>query len=720
MTTSETHGNIEEPPLSRSRYVSEASDVSEVESARFWRIAASQSGPTGDIWDVQYIEFRTEHDVEVTALVASGDAGPGYAPERAFSSAPGYWGGRVCELSDEQSRLHIGVKFESPVVPTQINLQNTPGPSRPNRVTVESSQDGAAWQVVRSLELAAEDQHHTVFYAPIGAESATGWRLTAELPESGFAWDVRRLRFLRASQEVNGTLTASGAAGSSFSVENTRRDDSQVWGGRADHANRFHVGLIAESGELCIDSIVIDQTTQHWTSSMALECRDEAGEWHTWRHFTNLRSGHNEVFLYAQPAVPSLPLSPTADRHAVPAAKPFEFGQFDDRRILVLIAAYRDAELPNTIADAIAQAAYPEHLRFAICHQFGDETVGLLEPWADDARFSVDAVHYSESRGCCWARNRTFAMFDDEPYILQIDAHTRFAARWDARYIDMLESTESELPVLTTYPARYSLGPDGEAVYDTEAGTQQLYVAEVRPDLTTLQRTAKPSDLSRPGPSPTIAAGQIFTRGQFCREIDYDPEIYFAGEEISLAARAFTSGYDLYYPNETLIWHLYDHDQPKHWEDHSSHSVAHAGTAARLRTLFQGDATTLGRFGLGSNRSLMEFENFADIDLGANPVEPDGTLTISIDRSTIEPRDDYTVFIVVLLDPDGNQVQRHEVKAPNVLDLSCGTVSLGNASSAATQYVVLAVTRSGDVGEISVKELRQARADFLSGRRGRR
>lgn len=705
MAKADAQWNVEGPGSSRSR---------EVEGARFWRLATVQSGPTGDMWDVQYIEFRTEHGVEVTALVASGDAGAGYAPERAFSSAPGYWGGRVCEGSDEQSRLHIGVRFESPVVPTQINLQNTPGPHRPNRLTLESSQDGAAWQVVRSLELAAEDQHHTVFYAPIGAESATGWRLVAESPASGFAWDVRRLRFLRAGQEVSGTLTASGVAGSSFGVENTRRDDSQVWGGRSDDANRFHVTLIAEAGELCIDSIVIDQTTQHWTSSMVLECRDEVGEWHTWRHFSDLRPGHNEVFLCEQPAVPPMPLSPTADRRAVQAAKPFEFGQFDDRRILVLIASYRDAELSNTIADAIAQAAYPEHLRFAICHQFGDETVGLLEPWSDDPRFSIDSVHHSESRGCCWARNRTFAMFDGEPYILQIDAHTRFAARWDARYIDMLESTESELPVLTTYPPRYSLSSDGEVVYDTEARTQRLYVAEVRPDLTTLQRTTEPPDLSRPGPSPTIAAGQIFTRGQFCRDIDYDPEIYFAGEEISLAARAFTSGYDLYYPSETLIWHLYNHDYPKHWDDHNDHSVAHAGTAARLRTLFQGDATTLGRFGLGSKRSLVEFENFADIDLGANLVEPDGTLSISIDRSTIDPRDDYAVFLFVLLDHDGNQVERHEVKTPNVLDLSCGTVSLRNASSAAAQFVILTVTRNGDIGEISVRGLREARADFLN------
>ena len=689
--------------------------IGQVGNARFWRLAAGCSGPTGDIWDVQHIEFRTEADAEVTSLVASGDAGAGYAADRAFSTASGYWGGRVCERSDDQSRLHIGVRFKSPVIPTQINVQHTLGPHRPSRITVESSQDGEAWQVVRSLELPTEDQHHTVFYAPIGAESASGWRLVAESPANGFAWDVRRLSFLRAGHEVSGTLKASGAAGSSFGIDNTRRDDSQVWGGRADDANRFHVALIAESGELCIDSIVIDQTPQHWAGSMALECRDEVGEWHIWRHFLDVRPGHNQLFLYEQPAMPS----PTGDSHTVPAAEPFEFGRFDDRRILVLIAAYRDAELPNTVANAISQAAYPEHLRFAICHQFGDETIGLLEPWADDPRFSIDSVPHSESLGCCWARNRTFAMFDDEPYILQIDAHTRFAARWDARYIDMLESTESDLPVLTTYPSRYSLGTGGEVIYDTEAGVQQLYVAEVRPDLTTLQRTTKPTDLSRPGPSLTIAAGQIFTRGQFCRDIDYDPEIYFAGEEISLAARAFTSGYDLYYPNETLIWHLYDHDNPKHWDDHSGSSVAHAGTAARLRTLFQGDATTLGRFGLGSKRSLVEFENYADIDLGANPVEPDGTLHINIDRSAIEPRDDYAVFVVVLLDPDGNQVQRHDVKAPNVLDLSCGTVSLRDASSAATQYVVLTVTRDGQVGEISVRGLRQARADFLS-RRGRR
>jgi glycosyltransferase involved in cell wall biosynthesis len=553
-----------------------------------------------------------------------------------------------------------------------------------------------------------------------GAPAA--WRLTTQTAVSGFAWDVRLLRFYNAGHETSGVLSASGDAGDDFGVQNTTNDDARVWGGRPDGAHRFHITLTAASGDLPIDRIVLDQPGPHWARSVVLERRGDDGEWHTVRHFGDLQRGHNDLFLDGRqnPSVEA-PSAPQANRPRSAAPAPtFEFGTFDDRRILVTIAAYRDPELPNTIADAIAQAAYPEHLRFAICHQFDDETIGLLDRWTDDPRFSIDAVHHSESRGCGWARNRTFAMFDDERYLLQIDAHTRFAARWDVRFIDMLESTGSELPILTTYPSRYTLDDDGEVVYDLEAGIQQLYVDEVRPDLTTLQRTRLPTDLTRPGPSPTLAAGLIFTRGRFCRDVDYDPEIYFGGEEISLAARAFTSGYDLLYPTETLIWHLYDHDHPKHWEDHSTHSASHADAVTRLRTLFQGDASTLGKYGLGLVRSLVEFERFADIDLGAVPTGADGALTITIDRSVIEPRDDYAAFVVVLLDDSGNEVQRHDVVTPNVLDLSCQTVRLHDTPKAARHYAVLPVTRSGRIGEIAIRSIRAGKAAVPAGRAGRR
>ncbi len=543
--------------------------------------------------------------------------------------------------------------------------------------------------------------------------SPTAWRLTTKATAGGFAWDLRRLRLLHENEEVTGVLTASGDAGEAFGVGNTASDDGLVWGGRPDETGRFHITVAAPFGDLPVDTIVLDQPSRHWARSVVVERRDAEGSWRTWRHFGHLERGRNELVIDAPPTTlrdesPERRRRSTRSR-AAPTVPEFEFGRFDDRRILVAIAAYRDPELPTTIAHAITQAAYPEHLRFAICHQFDDATAGLLEPWADDPRFTIDAVHHSESLGCCWARNRTFAMFDDEPYLLQVDAHTRFAARWDARFIDMLESTGSGLPVLTTYPSRYTVDDGGDTVYDTHSGVQRLYVDEVTPDLTTVQRTSPVADLSRPGPSPTLAAGLIFTRGHFCRDVDYDPEIYFAGEEISLAARAFTSGYDLFHPNETLVWHLYDHDHPKHWEDHRTHTDAHADAVVRLRTLFQGDAASLGRYGLGSKRSLVDFERFAGIDLGANPIAADGSLTITIDRSAIEPRDDYLAFVVVLLDHSGQEVQRHDIHAPNVLDLSCATVRLRDPAPDAEHYVVLAITRRGLVGEITVRPIRRGR-----------
>ena len=571
-------------------------------------------------------------------------------------------------------------------------------------------------------DMASRDAHQAAESLAVELQGApTAWRLVTQATVNEFAWDVRHLRFCNGDREISGLLTASGDAGDDFGVENVTSDDVRVWGGRPDGANRFHVTLAVEPGDLLVDHIVLDQPGIHWARSVELEARGSDGEWRTVRRFGDLRCGRNDLFLDGRPSQRlEAPSAPQVNRpRAAQPAPAFEFGRFDDRRILVAIAAYRDPELPNTIADAIAQAAYPEHLRFAICHQFDDETVGLLDRWADDPRFSVDAVHHSESRGCGWARNRTFAMFDDERYLLQIDAHTRFAARWDARFIDMLESTGSDLPILTTYPSRYTVADHGEVVYDMDAGIQQLYVDEVRPDLTTLQRTRLPADLTRPGPSPTLAAGLIFTRGRFCRDVDYDPEIYFAGEEISLAARAFTSGYDLLYPTETLIWHLYNHDHPKHWEDHSTHSASHADAVTRLRTLFQGDATTLGKYGLGTVRSLVEFERHAGIDLGAAPSGDDGGLTIRIDRSVIEPRDDYASFVVVLLDNRGNEVHRHDVVAPDVLDLSCDTVRLRDVPKSAQHYAVLPVTRSGRVGEISVRSISAGKPAVPAGFEGR-
>ena len=59
-------------------------------------------------------------------------------------------------------------------------------------------------------------------------------------------------------------------------------------------------------------------------------------------------------------------------------------------------------------------------------------------------------------------------------------------------------------------------------------------------------------DSSTPGKSRLLAAGLVFARGAFLREVPMDPQVYFQGEEVSLAIRAYTHGYNLYHPTENV------------------------------------------------------------------------------------------------------------------------------------------------------------------------
>jgi Glycosyltransferase (GlcNAc) len=281
--------------------------------------------------------------------------------------------------------------------------------------------------------------------------------------------------------------------------------------------------------------------------------------------------------------------------------------------VFVSIAAYRDPQLRATIADCLAKARQPARLRFGVCWQHGAEESPL--PWAGDGRFRILDVDWRESRGACWARAEVMKLWQGERWFLQVDSHCRFASGWDETLIGMMGQTGSPKPILSTYATSFTPAPTETLTGAPLQMAFQGFTAEGIPHMKPVA-IADWQSLHRPLRARFVSGGFLFAAGTFVSEVPYDPELYFLGEEASMTLRAFTHGYDLFHPSETIVWHDYVRkDAVKHWDDHTVEwGEQDQQSKNKIRRLLAGQP--VDRFGLGSVRTVEQFEEYAGLSFG--------------------------------------------------------------------------------------------------------
>jgi len=363
-------------------------------------------------------------------------------------------------------------------------------------------------------------------------------------------------------------------------------------------------------------------------------------------------------------------------------------GHADLPSIFISIAAYRDPELVPTVEDCLARARHPERLRFGICWQHGPDEPAL--PWAGDPRFRIIDVPWQDSRGACWARAEVMARYDGEAYFFQIDSHHRFVADWDEIAIDELRRAPAEKPVLTAY-----LTPYDPAAPDTrEHLPMQMNFDRFTEQGIVLCRPGELRDWrtrTRPARARFLSAHFLFTIGDFVRDVPYDPDLYFTGEEITLAIRAFTHGYDLFHPHRMIAWHEYtrEYRAHKHWTDHDAQAPVDTAWYERDRASLAKVEAFLaspapGPFGLGTARSFADYEAFAGLSIAARrvqeytragyeppnpPAEPGWAqrirvyaLDLGIEKSRLPAGvDDYHFWYVGVHDEGGREIVRQDL-----------------------------------------------------------
>lgn len=359
-------------------------------------------------------------------------------------------------------------------------------------------------------------------------------------------------------------------------------------------------------------------------------------------------------------------------------------------KIFVQIASYRDPELVSTIKSLLDNSKYPKNLIICIHNQFSDsdDFNKDLDQYRKDKRFIIIDTPCLESKGACWARNTIQQKYNNEEYTLQLDSHHRFVKDWDDDCIKMIKELQTSgytKPLLTGYIPSYN--PENDPAERVNAPWQMNFDRFIPEGAIFFLPAEIPNwkTLTQPVPSRFYSAHFCFTLGSFAKEVQHDPEYYFHGEEISIAVRAYTHGYDLFHPHKVIAWHEYTRrGRIKQWDDDKTWSDKNNRCHLKNRKLFSMDGQRydpkeFGIYGFGNIRSLDNYEKYAGISFNRRAVQqetldnkyPPNNITGDWEKSLLNrfkhcidlqfshlPEDDYTVIVVAAHSEDGSTIHR--------------------------------------------------------------
>ena len=297
--------------------------------------------------------------------------------------------------------------------------------------------------------------------------------------------------------------------------------------------------------------------------------------------------------------------------------------------IFVSIASYRDDECSDTIISMINNCENSKNIFIGICSQNDikenkEECIpknGLSKDFID-SNIRIRQLEHTEALGPNYARYICSHLWRGEEFFLQIDSHLKFIKNWDKILKDMYYKLPGNKSILTHYPpTEEQLNDTNKIPYTCSAHYENNFHI-----ISEAQIIERDNNNLR---TPYFSAGFFFAKATFLYDVPYDPFLpyLFQGEEVLMAARLYTHGYDMYNLTQSVASHNYDRDdKPRFWNDNSHknwqevqtesnkryYKIMNLGTEIHPRFQYN-----IEKYGLGKIRSIDDYFNFT----GINPNE---------------------------------------------------------------------------------------------------
>jgi hypothetical protein len=314
----------------------------------------------------------------------------------------------------------------------------------------------------------------------------------------------------------------------------------------------------------------------------------------------------------------------------------------EDETIFVSVASYRDSQCAATVYDIFDKAACPFRISVGVCQQNYPIDEDVMEGYKSkvhngihdfSSQIRVLRLSADEAQGPMYARSRIEKeLYRGEKYYLLIDSHTMFTPDWDVQCRDMLNQCKqwSKKPVLSMYPEDFKPYNRVWTLYGYSNQPGAYLRFKKFNDKTGIIEIEGPRFKRKPTkPQLGMFWGACFSfgYGSQIKEVPFDPHCpyVFMGEEISMAARLWTSGYDIYHPHVMVLYHMWARQRPTFWQQFNGKSVSHEHRREleeigykRLKNILQiepSQETIMPPYGLGTERTLGEYQDFIGIDM---------------------------------------------------------------------------------------------------------
>lgn len=318
--------------------------------------------------------------------------------------------------------------------------------------------------------------------------------------------------------------------------------------------------------------------------------------------------------------------------------------------IFVSIASYRDPECSRTLFDLFEKAHCPFRIFVGVCQQNlasvdQDALQGYRSLVTNDgigdfsAQIRMLSIDADEAKGPMYARHLIETkLYRGEQFYLVTDSHMLFTPDWDKNLLSEWWQCRgrSSKPILTCYPEDFQ--PMHRTIppyrYDQAVGSY-LRFKRFHPQNQMIE--IEGPAFARQPTAPVLGmfwgGCMSFGPGSMIEEVPFDFHcpFVFIGEEISMAVRLWTNGYDFYHPTRMYMYHMWTRNRPVFWEifsdkrriDHQRRQEQEQESYQRLNKLLRINhrdhpdqaVSLIPPYGLGQTRSLSDYETFIGLNM---------------------------------------------------------------------------------------------------------